>query len=192
MPRSEWQMWSGESGLDPSSCLDIIDRCLALPQEQGTIGAGAVNRDIRSADVRGIPNDHPDFSELFQKVDYYCRLANRNAFGLDLSWLPNLSFTTYRAADGGKYTRHMDLFWEDGHRVAETDRKVSMVMQLSNPDDYEGGDLQLEVRTAPDPAALRARGTMIFFPSFIYHRVTPITRGLRYSLVAWYEGPRFR
>ncbi|MGB0178111.1 MAG: 2OG-Fe(II) oxygenase, partial [Owenweeksia sp.] len=70
-------------------------------------------------------------------------------------------------------------------------RKLSMTVQLSDPADYEGGDLEFminqKVVTAP-----RTRGTVIVFPSFILHRVTPVTKGVRHSVVGWVSGTPFR
>lgn len=72
------------------------------------------------------------------------------------------------------------------------DRKLSVVVQLSEPDRYQGGDLQLERFVHPNPEELRSRGAMIVFPSILFHRVTPITKGERSSLVGWMEGPHWR
>jgi PKHD-type hydroxylase len=70
-------------------------------------------------------------------------------------------------------------------------RKLSISIQLSAPEDYEGGDLELLYGHQPEPMA-RARGAFIVFPSFMLHRVTPVTRGTRWSLVAWILGTRWR
>lgn len=70
-------------------------------------------------------------------------------------------------------------------------RKLSMTIQLSDPNDYEGGDLRFminkEIVNAP-----KEKGTIIIFPSFIMHRVTPITKGTRQSIVGWVSGPPYR
>ena len=66
-----------------------------------------------------------------------------------------------------------------------------MVLQLSRPDEYEGGRLELD-RDQPTKGEFDARGTVIIFPSFLKHRVTQVTRGVRHSLVGWMEGPNFR
>ena len=67
------------------------------------------------------------------------------------------------------------------------------MIQLSDPNDYEGGDLQFfDCLYYPDAADIRQQGTVIFFPSFIYHQANPVTSGIRYSLAAWFEGPRWR
>jgi PKHD-type hydroxylase len=70
-------------------------------------------------------------------------------------------------------------------------RKLSITIQLSNSDDYEGGDLELLYDKEPYKLD-RSRGTFLVFPSFMLHRVTPVTRGTRWSLVAWIGGKRWQ
>jgi PKHD-type hydroxylase len=70
-------------------------------------------------------------------------------------------------------------------------RKLSLSVQLSEPEDYEGGSLLLY--NGEEPMTLpKTRGTGLFFPSYSLHEVTPVTKGIRYSLVAWFLGPRFK
>ena len=70
-------------------------------------------------------------------------------------------------------------------------RKISLSVQLTDPGEYEGGQLQLytkkNVQTLP-----KTKGSAIFFPSFLLHQVTPVTKGKRMSLVAWVTGPQFK
>ncbi|MDB2656544.1 2OG-Fe(II) oxygenase [Crocinitomicaceae bacterium] len=70
-------------------------------------------------------------------------------------------------------------------------RKLSVTVQLSDPDEYEGGDLEFMInhKTVKAP---RKKGTIVVFPSFIMHRVTPITKGTRQSIVGWVSGPPYR
>jgi PKHD-type hydroxylase len=73
---------------------------------------------------------------------------------------------------------------------AMSQRKLSLTLQLSPPEAYEGGGL--EFFGAGELSVSRLQGTLIAFPSFLHHRVTPITRGKRESLVMWWHGPAFR
>ena len=70
------------------------------------------------------------------------------------------------------------------------DRKLSVVVQLTDPSDYEGGIF--EFKTVETPANFKTRGSILVFPSYLEHQVTEITEGTRYSLVCWAEGPRWR
>ena len=65
-----------------------------------------------------------------------------------------------------------------------------MSIQLSDGDDYEGGDFEMRGSTTPE--GQRDRGSVIIFPSYLVHRVTPVSAGTRRSLVTWIEGPRWR
>jgi len=84
---------------------------------------------------------------------------------------------------GGKYDWHMDV-----GPGQNSSRKLSMSVQLSDPKSYEGGDLEF-MRVAQKSE--RDVGALIVFPSFLQHRVTPVTKGTRYSLVAWVHGKPF-
>jgi len=94
-------------------------------------------------------------------------------------------YTVYEASQGGHYDWHVD----HGAMTPEA-RKLSMSVQLSDPSAYEGCDLQLQfgdgIVTAP-----RTRGTVVAFSSYVLHRVTPVTAGVRKALVAWVSGPEF-
>ena len=85
---------------------------------------------------------------------------------------------------GGHYGWHMDV----GQGVVST-RKLSISVQLSDPADYDGGELEF---LASGDCGPRTQGTLIAFPSFLVHRVRPVTRGTRWSLVSWVAGPSFR
>jgi PKHD-type hydroxylase len=95
-----------------------------------------------------------------------------------------LQFTRYQAP-GEHYEWHIDRGMQTGTR------KLSLSLQLSDPDDYEGGDLEMWFGGEPTKAS-RERGMMTFFPSYVMHRVTPVTKGVRYSLVCWISGPPFK
>jgi len=95
-----------------------------------------------------------------------------------------LQFTNYYG-DGGHYDWHADL----GPGISN--RKLSVVLQLSDPNDYVGGELQMNtgggITSVP-----KQYGLLCFFPSFVLHRVTPLTSGTRTSLVTWLCGANLR
>ncbi len=70
-------------------------------------------------------------------------------------------------------------------------RKLSMVLQLSDPSEYEGGDLELFTSANPI-ITKKQKGIIHAFPSYVMHRVTPVTKGVRKTLVVWIAGPRFK
>jgi PKHD-type hydroxylase len=88
----------------------------------------------------------------------------------------------YDEKNQGFYRWHMDI------APRSTTRKISITMPLNEPSEYEGGNLELNGAGVPNKVP-QQQGTVITFPSFILHRVTPVTKGTRYSLVAWITGP---
>lgn len=92
----------------------------------------------------------------------------------------------YKSADEGHYDWHMD----SSPPKEGIQRKLSISILLSDPSDFEGGELQF--KNTEDQKILTKQGSIIVFPSFIEHKVTPVTKGVRYSAVTWSSGPSFR
>jgi len=172
-------------------CDDVMKLAANLPEESGEVGDGVdgkVNKSIRRSKIKWIsPNEDSGF--IFASIERLFRDVNRDAFGLDIDTVPAIQFTEYDAADEGMYDWHVDTSWT---QQVMYHRKLSMTVQLSPSSSYEGGDLQFENGAVLPVDLIRPRGTAIVFPSFVRHRVTPVTQGKRYSLVAWMEGPKFR
>ena len=100
----------------------------------------------------------------------------------------NLQFTMYDESFGGRYDWHVD---HGGHQSGG--RKLSVVVQLSDPLTYEGGELQFGQATDDKiEVADKNKGCVVLFPSYMRHRATEVTKGTRYSLVTWITGPPFR
>lgn len=189
-----WQFWP--SRLTAGQCNDLINLAQSLPPIDASIGHGSSenihNKDYRSSTVRWIPKHDLRFWDIINDIDYMFHESNKQAFGFDLTTFFELQFTEYHHDSGGKYDWHHDTFWTGSSLIR---RKLSMVIQLSDPSDYDGGDLEMyqdDCGIVPDRDAIRQRGTVIIFPSFLRHRVTQVARGTRYSLVCWHEGPYFR
>jgi PKHD-type hydroxylase len=182
-----WRMWPGI--IPAETCAQIIEKAMKLPPQQAVIGANAYHPETRESELRWIYYENRDFPDLFETARRHFERANAEAFGVDASYIPSFQFTTYHAARLGHYRWHTDVFWESDNAC---DRKLSMVMQLSPEHAYKGGELELDVHSPPPAGELRRQGTVIVFPSFVHHRVMPVTDGTRHSLVAWQEGPRWR
>ena len=117
----------------------------------------------------------------------YILEANKKTFHVDVINKSEIQFTEYRYDEGGKYDWHHDVNWngQDG-----MDRKLSVTIQLSDSNEYVGGNFEFdEIKTNVD---FKPQGTVIIFPSYLRHRVSPVTFGTRRSLVAWYYGPKWR
>ena len=113
--------------------------------------------------------------------------ANRESFNIDANFIFEVQFTEYSATKEQHYSWHHDINWTQDSGY---DRKLSVSIQLSDPDEYDGGDLEFKIFKTPED--YRKQGSVIVFPSYLEHQVTPVTKGTRYSLVSWIEGPRWR
>ena len=124
----------------------------------------------------------PETFWIYERLGEVIETANRRFWQFDLDSCERAQFTRYGA--GQFHAWHMDL----GVVGDERRRKLSLTVQLSDADSYAGGDLEF---MGPDKAiaAARSRGTVALFPTYMFHRVTPIERGTRYSLVCWAFGP---
>ena len=156
------------------------------------VGPQTSNPDLRQSRVAFIePN--PDTSWIFQKIGDAIRFHNQTYYNYDITGIEHLQFTEYPAGEG-YYKPHMD--WGAGLVMGRGDicRKLSFSIQLSNPDSYEGGDFRVVDGTdfSEQSAKLREFGTIIVFPSWVLHEVTPVTAGTRRSLVGWCLGPDFK
>jgi PKHD-type hydroxylase len=127
----------------------------------------------------------PDIKWLYEKMSNIVFELNRKTYQFELFGMERFQYTVYNQGGQDHYGWHMD----QGH--TKSPRKLSLVLQLSPPTDYEGCNLEIQpsakIETMP-----RERGTLIAFPAYIVHRVTPIQSGVRRSLVIWCNGPRFR
>lgn len=167
-----------------------IEHIVKMADEQeknsAIIGDARLDNDYRSSKVSWFRYG-PDTEWLFDRVAHIVGNLNSQFYGFDLHGLcENLQFTEYYASEKGHYDWHQD----SGPSTA-TPRKMSIVIQLSDPADYEGGELQ--ILSSREPVTVDKKlGLAAVFPSFMLHRVTPVTRGIRRSLVAWIAGPKFR
>jgi predicted 2-oxoglutarate/Fe(II)-dependent dioxygenase YbiX len=153
--------------------------------KEGALGAGMQDSEIRRSQVAFLEASEK-YRWLYERIWETAGEFNRRYIGVDVAGIEgNIQVTRYDSSDQGFYTWHTDFA-----RTAPN-RKISITVQLSRPVDYEGGDLELFFDREP-LVAERARGALIAFPSFVLHRVTPVTRGTRWSLVAWVSGPRWR
>ena len=194
--RGEWAYY--DSLLSPEECQGIIDGACRSRPLLGTVGGddADVNKVIRHGEVIFLQRNDPEFSQVFRVLDYCVDEANDEWFGVSYNrhGARSLQFSIYRAdAEGGGhyYHPHQDTSLVSGDRP--TQRKLSVMVQLSDPGDYDGGDFQMHHVAAHPPAdVIRKRGTVLIFPSLVMHGVSVVTRGTRYSLVGWYPGPKWR
>lgn len=177
-------MWSG--GIDEATVDKIIFETLAIKSEPAKIFSGSQeNAVVRRSEVKWLTNN----SFVRNLLWGYVQQANRVAFGFDVQPVGDIQYTEYNAENEGHYDWHHDIHW---NQDTAFDRKLSVTVQLSSPEHYEGGDFEFSEVEMPDQADAKQRGTVLVFPSYLSHRVLPVTKGKRVSLVAWFEGPRWR
>ena len=152
---------------------------------EGKLGGGDTNPAIRRSKVVFLGMEER-YQWLYQRVWAAAQECNRLFFNVDIGAVEaNVQLARYDSSDQGHYGWHTDFA---GFRPL---RKISISVQLSRPEDYDGGNLELWSGNEPQILE-KARGTFIAFPSFTLHRVTPVTRGTRWSMVAWILGERWR
>lgn len=150
----------------------------------GRLSVPVVNKNIRRSQVSWLEKTS-DTRWVFEKLAEVVSKLNTQHFCFDLVGFGEpLQLTNYDQSEHGMYGWHQDY----GNNVS---RKLSVVVQLTDPSKYEGGNLQ--VMTTGEPVNVRKqRGLIAVFPSYVLHQVTPVTQGSRQSLVAWVSGPAFK
>lgn len=165
----------------------IISICDRLPQTEGYLNSDKkVDFDIRISKVSWIPiNAVTEW--IYQRLTNCVLEVNSQFFNFDLDLIQNLQFTRYYGNSKGFYGKHLDsMNWN-----LPVDRKLSFVLQLSDPSEYEGGELRLHLSDNAD-VVHKKKGLITFFPSSVLHECTPVLEGERYVIVGWVSGPQFR
>lgn len=154
--------------------------------EKGTVGGQNENtfRDVRNSDITWL-NHSPNTNWVFDKFGSLVSNVNRDKFLYDIDGIENFQYTTY--SEDQFYTWHLDteMFYK------KFVRKISAVIMVSDPEkDFEGGEFEIvQNANITDPLVVNMKqGDVIFFASWMPHRVRPVTKGKRTTLVAWVMG----
>ena len=173
----------------PKQCQMIIEAGRAQPKHNACVGGGkkvgaTVDTKTRTSHISWIP--FKKMPDMYKDIEKTMNKTNGNHFGFDGMQITEMAqYTEYPS--GGFYDWHMD---SDVNFVHEpTVRKISMTCLLSHESEFEGGELQIEKEKNK---VKLVQGQAIFFASFIRHRVAPVTKGVRKSLVMWFGGPPLR
>ncbi len=164
--------------------LGWIDNLQALyPFQEATVIGD--NNGIRKSDIKWMHSNDKSFW-VYERISQFAKQANDTLWKFNLSSIiDSIQYTVYYEG-GGHYGWHIDI-----GPGSINHRKISCTIQLSNPDEYEGGDF--EIWTGGDFRTIeRKQGCAILFPSFLMHRVTPVTKGIRRSLVLWMGGDSYK
>ena len=188
MKETSYLFWVFEKAFDDDLCERVLDLARNKFKKAG-IGLGSdinLDKKIRDSSVVWTTEQW-----LYDIVFQFMNVANKNSgWEIDITAAEDMQITRYKKK--GFYSFHkdgggFDLSDNPGNEfLHNTTRKISMTALLS--DDFEGGEFQFYNL---DPIKMN-KGDIIFFPSFELHRVNPVTKGVRHSLVTWFVGPKFR
>ena len=203
--------WYFKSAIPPKICDDIIKYGLSKSETMARTG-GYENRDLSKNEIKNIKRKRNsdlvwlNDTWIYKELQPYIHIANKKA-GWNFDWDRSeaCQFTKYKLNQF--YDWHSDSWDKAYHKPDTLDhgkiRKLSMTCQLTDGSEYEGGELEFDFRNY-DPhmrkeskhlkqaKEILPKGSIIVFPSFVWHRVKPVTKGTRYSLVMWNLGYPFK
>jgi PKHD-type hydroxylase len=176
----------------PEQCQDIINMGHKQKSEHAKVGAGKEGVKVGKYDtkkrittVSWIP--FTALPDMYKMIEISMKQANRNHFGYEgMVLTEQAQFTEY--PKGGFYDWHMDA--EVNCQNEPPVRKISMTILLSDPSEFEGGDLEFMTKGNKPPQLVQ--GQAIYFCSLLRHRVSKVKKGVRRSLVQWFGGPPFK
>lgn len=186
----DYHVYAWKQDIFDDDKLDSIIKIGTSLNEERALTGGTSDEEVilsyRKSFISWIPMNDANkwiYSDLSMAINE----INSKFFKFDLVKIEKLQFTRYESSEQGFYDKHVDpLLWNVPHN-----RKLSVVIQLSDPSEYEGGDLVL-YNSRNGCVIEKQRGRAVFFPSYTLHECTPVTKGTRYALVAWVHGPPFK
>lgn len=203
----KWSYWYFQSAVPERICDEIV----RYGQEQEKMMARTGNQDapdLTDEEIKNIQRKRKSdvvwMSDrwIYSEIQPYIHEANSMAeWNFDWDYSEACQFTEYKV--GQFYDWHCDSYHEPYNLPDEPNRdkkirKLSMTLSLTDPSNYEGGDLEFDFRNTDEGSQpriceeIREKGSLVVFPSFVWHRVTPVTKGTRHSLVCWNLGHPFR
>ena len=203
--------WTFKSAISPRLCDHIIQHGLSKSESMARTGAYGDNKKLSNEEVTDLKRKRDsnitwlDEQWIYKELHPFIEKANKNA-GWDFNWdfSEQCQFTKYKLNQ--YYDWHCDSWdrpYEKEGPTKDKIRKLSMTCQLTDGSEYEGGELEFDFRQY-DPhmrdelkhlkqvKEILPKGSIIVFPSFVWHRVKPVTKGVRYSLVMWNLGYPFK
>lgn len=171
----------------------IQNYCSQFQLRDGTLFSEENNYSERKAKITFIERKDHLNSWIYDKLNTLIGYYNDNNFGFDLIGYDYIQYAEYTENCHQNY--HMDMnFSLDTTYLSDTLRKLSVVLLLSEPGvDFTGGEFLLNLSHEGRPQTVHLRkGSVVMFPSYIIHKVSPVITGLRKTLVAWPIGPKFR
>jgi PKHD-type hydroxylase len=197
---SSWKLWNG---LFNETELNTLNDYLAtLEVERATTATSLFlekqgQKSEQGARVSAVKflTVIPETEWVFVRFNWVIEQMNHYYYGYDLNGYDGIQYGVYDSSELGRYDWHMDIALGDRLDNKFETRKLSLSMLLNEPGvDFEGGEFQINRGTDEakvDTVTLK-KGNIVAFPSFLLHRVKPVTKGIRRSLVIWVTGPKFK
>jgi len=181
-----YSYWKWDAVLSKEFCrsvLEQVDWATAITAEVHNAENSVIDTTARRTDII--------WQDMMQPLGCIARTyidaANQaSGWGYGLSSQEATQIGRYKCTDEGYYDWHID----SAPPKNGMQRKLSISILLTDPSEFEGGELQF--KGIEDQKILTKQGSIVVFPSFIEHKVTPVTKGVRYSAVTWASGPSFR
>ena len=192
--------WYFNGVLSNKFCDSIIKHALEKKLILGTVG----NDGNKIKDLKKTRNSNVVWLNdtwIYKEIYPFIHLANKNAgWNYDWDFTESCQFTKY--SKNQFYDWHIDS-WNNPYDIPKDlnkhnkNRKLSVTISLSNSSDYQGGELEFDCGNIKKKKIIKCKeikekGSIVVFPSFVWHRVKPIKKGIRYSLVMWNLGPSFK
>jgi PKHD-type hydroxylase len=207
----KYHYWYFKSALSNQQCDDIINVALKQKEDLGLIGNLSQKQKLNKKEIKDLKKKRNsnivwlDLHWIYKLIQPYVMTANKNSgWNFDWDFSESAQFTKYKLNQF--YDWHCDSWNQPYDRPDNKDlhgkiRKLSVTVSLSDAKDYKGGNLEFDLRNEPPNSKKKTKiickeimpkGSIVVFPSFIWHRVKPITKGTRYSLVMWNCGYPFK
>ena len=205
----ECYYWYFQSAIPPKICDDIIKYGLDQQEQTALTGDLKPDKELTEKETKDLSKKRKsnvvwmNDRWIYKEIHPYIRQANQSAgWNFEWDWSESCQFTKYKLNQF--YDWHCDSWPKPYDKPDDPNshgkiRKLSVTISLSDETEYEGGDFEFDFRSSDDGSnqpqickEIRPKGSVVVFPSFVWHRVKPVTSGTRYSLVIWNLGWPFK
>lgn len=185
---SPYVTWDGS--FSDEELNQIISYCDSAGTEYGVIFGSSTKEETETHRISNVKfhERNENTAWIFDKLNFVIQAANEQFYNFHLNGYSNFQYTTYDA--DGRYDWHTDMSFGQKYGEDAEPRKLSLTLLLN--DEFEGGQFQINNGKEESPIDVPMhKGRVVLFPSFMIHRVTPVTKGIRKSIVVWTLGPKF-
>ena len=183
------ESWAYQHELFTSDEVDQIhDIAAEYTLSNGEVGHGdemKTDTTIRNSNIAFFRSSDESNKWIYERLTGAIININKQFWNFDLTRIETLQYSEYSI--GQFYKEHIDMLYQAPNQGV---RKLSFTVQLTDPKEYDGGDVI--IKNGTNAPIHKNKGTIIFFPSYVLHEVKPVTKGTRHALVGWITGPAFK